>query len=134
MINKIPNSSKTRDSSSPQQANVRHEVGFLHSSSATEHKTDSPDYKPNNVIATIKTREAVAPAGIVIDSVNIESDRHRPDFHISNVLAAASTGGAIKKQHQSANKSEPIYAEISKKQKSKSPSIFQVGIILCLFP
>lgn len=113
----------------PQADTIKHEIRLSHSSSDTEPKTGNSDYKPVNFFSTIKPREGVASSGIVARSVNIvENDRLRPDFHISNVLAAASTGGAIKKQPQVAAKIEPIYAEVSKKNKCNSPSTFQVFI------
>lgn len=86
----------------------------------------SSEYQPTHFFAPIKTKDTTT-AGIVARSVNfVETDRLRPDFHVSNVLATAPTSGAIRKQPAAASKAEPIYAEINKKNKCGSPSTFQV--------
>lgn len=97
------------------------------------------DYQPIHFFSPLKQKSKpistpMIPSGMVDQTVNlIETERLRPDFHVSNVLAAPiSPGGAIKKQPQSTvPKIEPIYAEVIKKSKCSSPSTFQVRYFKC---
>lgn len=102
-----------------------------HSSSQSEpQKSDSSvsDNQPAHFFSPIKSKQMVTESpGIVARNLDIvDQDRLGPDFHVSNVLAAASAAGAIKKQPTTVLKVEPIYAEVSKITKCVSPSAFQV--------
>lgn len=121
----------------PQSDSSPTERDSTHSTIITSANKSCPtnsDYQPTHFFSPIKAKPkpnttAMIPPGMVDHTVHlIEAEHLRPDFHVSNVLAAPlPPSGAIKKQPPSTvPKAEPIYAEVTKKNKCSSPSTFQV--------